>query len=641
MSKKNILGKIKSDYILQKIMNYINIENFTLKLFTYSKFYQKKLKIKLSDYQEKYLNKIGLKIEDYFSCYDNKDDDDHYPDDYDKEILIKEFSKFKIDPKDIKNILVDYGEKYYQNMKEKYNDEDIFTSKSTELTIDIFSPFFECLSQTEIFGKIFCIPISVYTIKNLNLNNDFKSCFDKLNKSKSKYSSIIFDFRDSTDINYLKTFKINLKQIKKIFLHLEEKTKLDKFFKSLYSFIDILNNLEFLHINIRQYSLDHSQVDNNLMNNINNFKSLKQIVLVGFNFKKEFILNIPSLKGVKLLLCDNIGLDEQMCLNLKKISLSGCELVRSKKLLKFPNVEICELEIWDVVLNEPNPRLYSIIDFQSFKNLKFFEGEACYFIKFKKTLLESAQISVSINNSLNSEKIMINNLISIQTLIDLTFQIGKMNNDVISKIKGENKSVRDLTIVWINKNDDCKLNNLLKKFPNITDLQVIINSRGSSEKEEANLIIEDNPDCKINKLTILYYKNINIKLYCQKFENLNYINLYLGEKITNLKNSFPLFNSNCNAIFKNLTSFSLKSEYYYPIDSNVLINLYRNLEKIPNLKYFYLDCLTNSIQVGFSKKFLTKILSLKLISIYFLIKTNIKHNDKPFIQNRNKKKDPY
>ena len=247
------------------------------------------------------------------------------------------------------------------------------------------------------------------------------------------------------------------------------------------------------------------------------------------------------------------------------------------------------------------------------------------FYKIQKNIIGICQISVSINNSLNSEKIMFTNLISIKTLIDLTFQIGKMNNDIISKVKGENKLVKDLTIEWINKNDDCELNNLLQKFPNVTDLQIIVNCRGSCEKKEANLIIEENPDYKINKLTIVYYKNINIKFHCQKFENLNYINLYIGGKITNLKDSFPLFNSNCNVVFKNLTSFSLKSEYDYPIDSNALTNLYKNLEKIPNLKYFYLDCLTKSIQVGFSKKFLTKILSLKLVSIYFLIKTNIKH----------------
>ena len=103
--------------------------------------------------------------------------------------------------------MVNYAEKYYEKLKKKYNDENIFISKSTELAIDIFSPFFECLSQTDIFGKIFCIPISVNTIKNLNLNNDFKYCFDKLNKSKSKNSSIFFDFMDSTDINCLKNFK--------------------------------------------------------------------------------------------------------------------------------------------------------------------------------------------------------------------------------------------------------------------------------------------------------------------------------------------------------------------------------------------------------------------------------------------------
>ena len=52
--KKRILEKIKSKEILKTIFNYIK-NNYNYKLFTYSKYFQKKLDINLVDYQEKYI----------------------------------------------------------------------------------------------------------------------------------------------------------------------------------------------------------------------------------------------------------------------------------------------------------------------------------------------------------------------------------------------------------------------------------------------------------------------------------------------------------------------------------------------------------------------------------------------------------
>lgn len=58
-----------------------------------------------------------------------------------------------------------------------------------------------------------------------------------------------------------------------------------------------------------------------------------------------------------------------MCLKLKRISISSCQFVQHKNLLKFPEVEICEFESWGIVVT--NAKTYdNIIDFKSFKKDK-------------------------------------------------------------------------------------------------------------------------------------------------------------------------------------------------------------------------------------------------------------------------------
>ena len=59
------LKKIKSIHILETIFNYIKGNKIKYKLFVYSKYFQKKLKLTLLDYQENYFSNNGLKFADY------------------------------------------------------------------------------------------------------------------------------------------------------------------------------------------------------------------------------------------------------------------------------------------------------------------------------------------------------------------------------------------------------------------------------------------------------------------------------------------------------------------------------------------------------------------------------------------------
>ena len=87
----------------------------------------------------------------------------------------------------------------------------------TDVPIEIYSPFFDIMSKAEFFEDLFTtISISTYIIDKFDLKEDYISTFDKLNQSKSKYSSLTIYYEDSYDILYLKEFRINFIQIKRI-----------------------------------------------------------------------------------------------------------------------------------------------------------------------------------------------------------------------------------------------------------------------------------------------------------------------------------------------------------------------------------------------------------------------------------------
>ena len=97
------------------------------------------------------------------------------------------------------------------------------------------------------------ITISTNLIEKFNLKSDYISTFEKLNGSNTKYSAIKFLYKDDNDLNYLKEFNINFKEIKCLLIKQERNSFIknyDYFFQNLFSFYNINNNLVYLEIDI-------------------------------------------------------------------------------------------------------------------------------------------------------------------------------------------------------------------------------------------------------------------------------------------------------------------------------------------------------------------------------------------------------
>ena len=146
MDTQDLINNIKSTYIAENIFDYINDKNFNIKLFFYSKKYQKKFDIKLIELKEKYLSKIGFYINDYLDySYEDSDLSKKYDDFLEKKNINKE---------KLENMIYDIYE--YKTIK-SIDEEDLGQLKNSfiEEKINIDSPLFNLISKTKYFEKIY------------------------------------------------------------------------------------------------------------------------------------------------------------------------------------------------------------------------------------------------------------------------------------------------------------------------------------------------------------------------------------------------------------------------------------------------------------------------------------------------------
>ena len=115
----------------------------------------------------------------------------------------------------------------------------------------------------------------------------------------------------------------------------------------------------------------------------------------------------------------------------------------------------------------------------------------------------------------------------------------------------------------------------------------------------------------------------NINLFCKYFKYLEEYNLAFSNHVAGIKVLFPIFNSDCKDIFNNLISFKFSQNAETKQD--ILYNIYKNLDKMCNLKHFTLCLKKGNIEKDFYEKFIKKLLSLKLHSISFNILDNHKN----------------
>ena len=599
MIKNRILERISSKFIIQTIFNYIEDTKFKLKLINYSKSFQKKLDINLINYMEEHIKYVGIDLKKIFL---NKLF--RYSNYIDKQIkylnqnILNKNIDINIDT--IIKIVVNYLKNYYQNL-EKNNDLKFF-SQSSQIYINIYCPFFVKISKSELFQYL--------TIPILNLKEDNLSIFNKLNKLNLKYTSLKINIENKSDINYLIQNNIKFEEIKKLILSSRNsffKKNVKGIFKSLFHGIE--KNL--IYLNLNNISQDSRKI--NSFENINNFKSLKCLKLKGFKFINTLILELPNLIKISLHNCENISFSGNCYLNIKKISLLNSYIVNQNSLLKFPNIEIFKLSE-----NNFRQKYSSIIDFKSFKNLKFMKGELCDFINLENTLLKKVNLYSNIDCSYEIEKKMIEKLILINTLKSIKFEFNKINDEEISKIKGENRYVNFLRIKWNNIENDCILYNLQNKFSNVCDID-LETSLDFNNKEEKTLNIYPNPNSKTRSITIDGMSPTNISIFCCPYEDLKSLFFIFEYKIVNLKDSLPIFNDKCPIIFQSLKQLYLIMD----IDLDIFRNIYNNIDYMPNLEKIYLYSFINNLDKIFYEKFIKKILHLKLCFIHLEIRNNI------------------
>ena len=510
-------------------------------------------------------------------------------------------------------------QKLLVNHFNKYLNPNIY---EISLKINLYSPFFNFLSNKDFFDKIFTISIPTSEIEKYKSNkNHITEKFNILNRTQSKYSSIEFYYNNTEDIIFLKEFQINFNHIKRLEIKQNKYNILfyydyDYFFQTFFSLDNnIINNLVYLNI---ENKLRKIYIKLDLFEDINNFKSLEYLKLSFFDFKTDLTLKLFTLKEISLNYCDKIIFEENSLLKLKNLTFNNCILNnREKPLIKLPLLERCSLIVF---YGLDSSRQYNeLIDFNSLKKLKYFEGEQHYFLLLKNKSLEkvkliSAYESININGILQSvneiEKRVIEKINSIETLKEIKIQLNKISNSDIAKIEGDNTSVENLKISFYgNTLGDHILYFLQKKYPYLSSIKIWVKNN-SNYNDNAELKIIENHDCIIKKIKLIYDEEYNLNLYFPSYEKIEEINLIIENKYVNL-NSFPIFSDKCKILFKSLTKFHLSLNNTKRKD--ILNNIYKNIDNMPNLKDFKIVCNTFCDKEEYYNLFIKKILSLKLI----------------------------
>ena len=628
--ENSIFEKIKSIYIQKILFEFIKNENFKFKLFLYSKYFQKKFELERVDFKEKYLNQSKIELDNYLCCYSLFNVD---PKIFDKNLMVKrveeDLAKYKIDMNFIHDCLINDFKKIVKTLTEKEKENKLAKYYYFTKKVNILSPFFDFISQTEYFDLV-TIPISTKLIEKYNLKNEYITTFEKLNKlNLKKYPSILFEYTKTEDINYLKEFRIKFNKIKGFSASHEYSIYInnyDYFFQTLFSLNNIEKNL--VHLNLYVGFIKMDRIDPNSLKNLNCFLSLEVLELKGFKFKNPFILKIKNLKKLILKNCENLTFGENSCLNMKILFLLDCSFLNPKSLLKLPELEECILQNVMNIKQKYN----NIIDFSSLEKIKKLTAETSDFINIKNTLLESVSL-YSYNISEETEKLMIEKLISIKTLKDINIEIKEIGDNEILNIHGENNSVINMSVKWSNNIHDCILTNLQKKFPFSSNLSIIT----PYKRTEIFLEIKEEPSFKINKLCMKIGGNKNILFHCQSFENLVSVDINVNGNIINIIDAFPLFNDECKIEFKSLIYFKY-TNYSNEVTFNFFKNIYNNLDKIPNLKSFELQGISKDITGQFYFKLIEKVLMLRLNYIFLAIKkkkddyTNYIYKDEELIK---------
>ena len=566
---------INSHYILNTIFEYVSNKK-KLYLIKYSKSLKEKVNLTLKDYKLEYLNNILSEniLNDYI--YKNYDASNYDDEKAKRKQLYKNIITNNCDEKIIDEFII-------KKFEEEYNKYNGFISSSN---IDINNPFFNSISKIDLITG-FSIVISDDIFTNENLITDLNNFFMK----SEVYPCIILSL---DNFDQLKLLKINYKIIKRLSIKTFNNKNQD--LKKVFSFFEEKDKLEDL-----SFFLSNITLKAEILEEINNFINLKSLRIFYLKLDGILTLKLANLNKIFFLACENIAFDENIIYNLETIDIFGSEIIQPKSLLKFPKLKYIETNC--VELN-------SFIDLNISNKLKKVGTTFYDCIKLDIPYIKYLLIEKSKNNAIEDGKDVINKILEFKDLKMISLKTN-LNDESIGLIKKTNLSVDKIIFVNINI-----LNNFLEIFQNLTEFKSI-SDRTINTKDNI-FEIKENKNSKINKIEIVGIPN-GI-LFCQSYDNLKSLNFIFVNGEKNIEKIIPLFNDNCNVIFKSLYDFSLE---YNNINDEFLKRLKINLDCIPYLYNFTLIIKINNISKSYYYGFIRKILSKKISNIKIKIKQEV------------------
>ena len=186
-------------------------------------------------------------------------------------------------------------------------------------------------------------------------------------------------------------------------------------------------------------------------------------------------------------------------------------------------------------------------------------------------------------------------IIVLENLKEIILNISHLPSKHFNDIKGQNKYVTNLKIIFPDKILENILNILLRIFPNITDIDIDspFNTIYDIEKIEE---IKMDKNLKITKMNLNLDYLCMFKFNCVSFKNLIELKLRferINHKISDINKFINIFNSNNPIKFDSLKILSLIENNSivgcYEKDLEIFINKINN-KLMPNLEDLKLNC---------------------------------------------------
>ena len=597
------LNRLKSNFTFSTIFDYISDKDFKYKLLKYSNLC-KKINISKYDYYKIYFRSKGLNLDNYLQLPSTQNN------------LEKDLIKYKIEYGDIQNYVACETNEYEKFIKDMHKKGELIEYRIHEKIIDIHSQFFWTLSEKDNFQLVFSILIPINIFKNSKLKNDYANTFKKMNQSEFKYSSLKITC-EGNEIDNINNLNINFNLIKRLSIcsvipnifgqYVPLDTRVYNYnychlFEKLFSINNIQNNLVYLCLEIYVGNVVGDFPDLKLIKNLSNFIFLEELVLNGFQFKKDesFELNLPNLKILYLTCCKNISLAKDSYSKLRQLNLiDSLILFKDSSPYYFPNLE-------KLLFSDAGSNCYSLIyyaldiftiDFKKLKYLKYFQGYFKDFLELENSSLLETLILFKIHDQKEEEINLINKILSCKNLKTASFNLMNLEFKDIQEIEGENNTVSNLTIQFILNRNNCIINNLLEKFLNLEKLTIILS--GIRGKRPIIIEIDHKPNSKFREICLeletdtiynIYGEEMYpakpaiLKIICPLFENLIGFVIILRSEIINLDQAFPFFNQNCKIIFNSLKYLVIENMSFPYLKLEYINNFAKNIDKFPNLE---------------------------------------------------------